>query len=90
MVRMDPKTGVVEVGRLDGNALAGLLGELFRVDITLARGECRACGSTAVLATTIVELDDRGAIVLCPTCRHTLLSVVGGTLRFEHLSALTF
>jgi hypothetical protein len=88
MVTMDPTTGVVKVGRLDGNALAGLLGELFRVDITLARGTCGACGITSVLATAIVELDDTGAIVMCPGCRRTLFTVVGGTLQLEHLASL--
>jgi predicted aconitase with swiveling domain len=86
---MDPTTGVVKVGRLDGNALAGLMGELFTGDITLATGECGSCGSSAVLATAVVELDDAGAIVLCPSCRRTLFSIVGGTLRIEHLRALT-
>jgi len=31
---------------LDGNAAAGMLGELFAVDITAAIGQCNGCGRT--------------------------------------------
>ena len=38
---------------LDGNAVAGLLGEVFAVEMTTAIGTCGNCGATdAVGATT--------------------------------------
>jgi hypothetical protein len=33
----------------DGNALAGPLHEVFRVDVTIAVGRCRECGRTGPL-----------------------------------------
>lgn len=93
MVHMDPATGSVKLGRLDGNALAGVLGDLFRVDMTLAIAECGSCGWSAPLATVVVEMDDAAAIARCPSCRRTLLTLLrtdaGTRLAFDGLSALT-
>jgi len=76
MVEMHPDSGVVNIGRIDGNALAGPLSEIFRSDMTLASGECRGCGHAMLLADTIVEMDDAGFIVMCPSCTHVLFTVV--------------
>lgn len=70
--------------RLDGNAAVGVLGELFAVDITQARGECGHCGALGLLAEALTELDDEGVIVLCRSCGHTLLTYVHGP-RGRHL-----
>jgi 4-hydroxy-3-methylbut-2-en-1-yl diphosphate synthase IspG/GcpE len=75
-MNMDPETGVVNVGRLDGNAIAGPLSEIFRVDMTTASGECRHCRALSLIADARVELDDSGFIVRCPTCTRTLFTVV--------------
>jgi hypothetical protein len=76
MPTMHPRTGVVDVGRVDGNAAAGPLSELFCFDVTAAVGECAHCGSRAVLAEAVAELDDDGVIILCRSCGHTLLTYV--------------
>ena len=39
---------------LDGNVLAGVFGELFQHELTIARGTCGACGLTGPLAETRV------------------------------------
>lgn len=62
--------------RLDGNALAGLLGELFVGDVTDVRGECGHCGAAACLAEAVVELSPTSAIALCRSCTRTLFTVV--------------
>lgn len=62
--------------RVDGNALAGLLGDVFAADVTMMIARCVGCGTVAPLAETIVELDDRCAIVMCRGCRHTLMTVL--------------
>lgn len=71
-----PFSGPIPVTRVDGNALAGPLSEVFATDMTLATGECRNCTLLMPLADTIVEMDDAGFIVLCPGCGHTLFTVV--------------
>lgn len=62
--------------RLDGNAAAGRLLEVFGRDLTTAEATCRHCGRAAMIAEAIAEIDSAGVIVLCRSCRHTLLSYV--------------
>jgi DNA-directed RNA polymerase subunit RPC12/RpoP len=61
---------------VDGNAVAGLLTELFETDASMLIGVCGECGASAPLAETVVELDERAAIVRCRTCTHTLFTVL--------------
>lgn len=62
--------------RVDGNAIAGMLAEVLGGDVTTLVGVCRGCGSAAPLAETVVELDDRAAIVVCRDCTMTLFTVL--------------
>ena len=62
--------------RVDGNALAGVLSEVFEGDVTALIGVCGGCGAAAPLAQTVVELGDVAAIVRCRSCTHTLFTVL--------------
>ena len=46
-----------EPTHLDGNAVAGVLRDIFTVDITAAVGGCDGCGAVAVMAETLVYVD---------------------------------
>jgi len=61
---------------LDGNAMAGALGEVFAVDVTAAVGRCDGCGAVGVLAEAHVFMDAPGAVVRCTSCDSVLLRVV--------------
>lgn len=61
---------------LDGNAAAGLLSEVFAVDITSAIGECAHCGDRAVVALAHVFPSDHGLVVRCSTCGDVLMVAV--------------
>ena len=61
---------------LDGNALAGTLGEVFAVDVTTAMGRCDGCGAESVMAETRVYLDAPGIVARCVGCDAVLLRVV--------------
>jgi hypothetical protein len=61
---------------LDGNAMAGVLSEVFAVDVTTAVGRCDGCGAVAVMAETRVYLDAPGTVVCCPDCDAVLVRVV--------------
>jgi hypothetical protein len=61
---------------LDGNVVAGLLGEVFAVDVTAAVGQCQGCGAVAVLAETRVYVDAPGSVVRCAGCDSVLMRVV--------------
>ncbi len=60
----------------DGNALAGPVGNLFRVDVTTAIGRCTACGRTAPMAEVRVFDHAPGVIARCPACDQVLLRLV--------------
>jgi hypothetical protein len=63
---------------LDGNAAAGLLREVFAVDVTAARGECVGCGSTAPMAEARLFADAPGLVLRCAGCDGVLLRMVSG------------
>jgi hypothetical protein len=65
-------------GYLDGNMLAGALGELFAVDVTTAIGECASCGTSGAIAQTRVYADAPGLIARCPACGEVVLRLVRG------------
>jgi hypothetical protein len=62
---------------LDGNAIGGLLLEVFGAEMTAATGTCAACGSTGPLAETVVYLHAPGVVVRCRSCRALLMVIVG-------------
>ncbi len=59
--------------RLDGNAAAGVLTELFAVDLTTAMATCRHCGGRAALGEHLVYADAPALVVRCPTCLQVVL-----------------
>jgi len=61
--------------RLDGNAAAGLLREVFAAEVTTAIGTCDGCG--AVDAVGAVHLyNAAGTVLRCPHCDSVLMKVV--------------
>jgi hypothetical protein len=61
---------------LDGNAIGGLLYEVFGTEMTTAVGICASCGATGQIAETLVYLDAMGTVVRCCTCTAILLVVI--------------
>ena len=61
--------------RLDGNAAAGLLGELFAFDITRATAVCDGCGMTAAVGTLVLYGQEMGMLLRCPGCDHLMMCV---------------
>jgi Family of unknown function (DUF6510) len=66
----------VDESTLDGNAIGGLLHEVFGIEMTTAVGTCATCGATAQLAETLVYLNAMGTVVRCRTCTAILLVVI--------------
>jgi ribosomal protein S27E len=60
---------------LDGNALAGLLAEIFPVDMTTAVGRCAHCGSTGMIGDAMVYFASPGTIVRCASCEEVLATL---------------
>jgi NAD-dependent SIR2 family protein deacetylase len=64
-----------ESRRLDGNAAAGRLSEVFVFDATTARAQCGTCGRTAALGEYHVYADAPGMVMRCPTCEAMILRI---------------
>ena len=62
--------------RLDGNAVGGLLGEVFAWETTAARGTCASCGAVGEVATLVVYAHAPGTVLRCPACGSVLLRIV--------------
>jgi hypothetical protein len=60
---------------LDGNAIAGLLHEIFGVEMTTAIGTCAACGVSGQVAECVVYLRAPGTVVRCHNCLGLLMVV---------------
>lgn len=71
--------------RLDGNAAAGPLAELFTVELTAAVVTCDGCGNSAPLAAHDLYADAPALVVRCPSCTGVVLRYGsgGGRLRLE-------
>ncbi len=53
---------------LDGNAVAGVLVEIFGDDLTAAIGTCPDCGRRAELATCLAYTHAPGIVLRCSAC----------------------
>lgn len=65
-----------ESPRLDGNAAAGLLAEIFTCEMTSAESTCAHCGATAPLGRALMYGGQIGTILRCPTCDNILMRIV--------------
>jgi len=60
---------------LDGNAVAGLLQEVFAVEMTTAIGTCGSCGATDAIGAMHVYRG-AGIVMRCPHCDNALVRIV--------------
>ena len=65
-----------ETLRLDCNAAAGLLEQVFAFDVTVARSTCAGCGQTSPLGTLLLYGGEMGAVLRCPSCESVQMRVV--------------
>jgi hypothetical protein len=76
---------------LDGNAVAGLLQEVFAADMTTAIGSCARCGATEPVGAAHLYRG-AGIVLRCPHCDNALAAIVTGEGRvwmtFQGIRAL--
>lgn len=81
-----------EKARVDGNAIAGMLSDIFNGDTTMLAWRCGTCGTSGPMAEAIVDIDPECAIVLCRGCTHTLFTLfrdeTGVSVRLAALGSL--
>jgi Zn finger protein HypA/HybF involved in hydrogenase expression len=73
---MDTMTGNDSAFVLDGNAAAGLLQEIFVLEITSAQIQCEACGSTEAVGCLRLYAIPMGAVLRCPHCDSIVMRAV--------------
>ena len=62
--------------RLDGNAAAGLLSEVFAAEMTVALETCASCATTNAIGATHVYAHAPGVVLRCPACEAMLICIV--------------
>ena len=62
--------------RLDGNAIGGVLAEIFGTEMTVAVGVCGSCGSMGRVAELHVYMRAPGIVARCAECESVLLKIV--------------
>ena len=61
---------------LDGNAIGGLLMEVFGAEMTTAAGTCGSCGAVSQVAELAVYRPGLGTVVRCRACDAVLMALV--------------
>lgn len=62
--------------RLDGNAAAGALRDVFAHEMTAAIATCTGCGSVHLVGTLLEYGHGMGVILRCPQCDTPMLRIV--------------
>jgi uncharacterized Zn finger protein len=71
---------------LDGNALAGLLHEVFGTEMTAAPRRCQSCGTRSAIGAHRAYRG-AGAVLRCPACGDVALQIA--TLADRHVVHLS-
>ena len=66
----------LEDGVVDGNAIGGLLIEVFGTEMTTAVGTCAQCGAVGQVAELAVYRPGLGTVVRCRSCDSVLMVFV--------------
>ena len=61
---------------LDGNATAGVLAEVFAVEMTVARATCAGCGDTRAIGELCAYVRAPGVVLRCRICATAEVRIV--------------
>ena len=65
----------IEERRLDGNAAAGALRELFATEMTTALATCGGCGAAGAIGALLEYGHQMGIVLRCPACDRVLIRI---------------
>ena len=68
--------------KLDGNAAAGVLQDVFALEVTAARGKCDGCGAVGAVGELMLYAHAPGLVFRCPHCDAVVLRIVTDGTRF--------
>jgi Family of unknown function (DUF6510) len=61
--------------KLDGNAAAGTLQEIFPFDMTIVLATCAGCDATNAIGALAAYMHGMGTVIRCPTCDMVLIRI---------------
>jgi hypothetical protein len=61
---------------MDANAVAGLLTEIFGMDMTAEPTECAHCGNQAEIGTLLAFIQGPGVVLRCSACSQIVLRII--------------
>lgn len=61
---------------LDGNAVAGMLHDIFSSEMTTSLTECVNCGRQGEFGSLLAFTQAPGIVLCCQTCEHIVLRIV--------------
>lgn len=61
---------------LDGNAVGGMLLELFGIEMTAVPAECANCGNVAEMGAHLAFTQAPGLVLRCPACSGVIMRLV--------------
>lgn len=73
---MDERTDINRELMLDANAVAGLLFEIFGVEMTASPTECAHCGSSGDVGALLAFTQGPGVVLRCSSCENVVLRIV--------------
>lgn len=73
---MEETTDINRALMLDANATAGLLYEIFGVEMTASPTECAHCGNEGEIGELLAFTQGPGIILRCSTCENVVLRIV--------------
>ncbi len=73
---MEETTDINRELMLDANATAGLLQEIFGVEMTASPTECANCGNEGEIGELLAFTQGPGIILRCSTCENVVLRIV--------------
>ena len=71
-----------EALRLDGNAAAGMLSEIFAHEMTTAHSTCAHCGHAGPLGSLTLYGAQMGMVLRCPSCDGVQMRIVSARGRY--------
>ena len=72
---MEETTDINRELMLDANAIAGILHEIFGVEMTASPTECATCGNEAELGTLLAFTQGPGVILRCSACENVVIRI---------------
>lgn len=73
---MEEMTDINRELMLDGNAAAGLLYEIFGVEMTASPTECANCGNEGEIGELLAFTQGPGIVLRCSACEHVVMRIV--------------